>query len=404
MPLNPPVSGRAKVYTIAQAVLSGLGILTGLPAAAFLFLIAVLSVLTEPELAQNNSSVFVLAWMALVTALAMVPGLISAIYRLMNKPLPSIPTSWLRGLGMAAPLVWVLSLAGAFMCMQVSWLNLFSSVFVVPLITIPIILVVVVAARKLSTGSPLRNWGAVTFHLSVSLPIILTAEIILMGVLIVIFSIWASGQPELTAELLKYRDMLVEANLDPLLMENILLDLVKTPAVITGSMLLVAVIIPMMEEFFKPMALWFLAGKQLTPAQGFVGGMISGACFALLESLGAVGAPTEPTWFLLLLGRNGTGVLHIALSGLTGWGLASLFHERKWLRGIGAYFLAVLLHGTWNFFALITGIVPILPAATELGALPLFLSQIGFPVLVGLFMLNVVILYLLNRRLQPVAQ
>ncbi len=70
------------------------------------------------------------------------------------------------------------------------------------------------------------------------------------------------------------------------------------------------------------MALWFLAGKKLTPSQGFIGGLIAGGCFALLETAGSIGVPTDLEWFTLLLGRTGTGLLHITLSGFGRLGIS----------------------------------------------------------------------------------
>ena len=92
------------------------------------------------------------------------------------------------------------------------------------------------------------------------------------------------------------------------------------------------------------MALWFLAGRKLTPSQGFVGGLLAGACFAAIETLGSIGTPLDNSWYGLLFGRIGTGLLHISLSGIVGWGIASAFYYKKWWLAVFNYFGAVLMH------------------------------------------------------------
>ena len=59
---------------------------------------------------------------------------------------------------------------------------------------------------------------------------------------------------------------------------------------------------------------WFLV------AQGFVAGMLSGACFALYENLTALSAAGSGNGTTILLARVGTGLLHIVTAGMVGWG------------------------------------------------------------------------------------
>jgi hypothetical protein len=60
----------------------------------------------------------------------------------------------------------------------------------------------------------------------------------------------------------------------------------------------------------------------------------------------------------------------------------------------------VAIHGLWNFFALLSGIVPFLPITDEMTNLPVILGQIGVYVLVMLFLINLVLLFSINRQLQ----
>jgi hypothetical protein len=271
---------------------------------------------------------------------------------------------------------------------------------IIPLVLVPILFFFWIGARNLSLGNRPRVWGAVAFNFSIMMPVVLIAELVLFFFIFIIAAVWLTGQLELLPQIMMYAEQISNGLMDPLEAEQLITDLVSRPIFLNGSILVVAVLVPLIEELFKPMAIWFLAGKRLTPSQGFVGGLIGGACFAMLESLGAVGIPAESEWLMLLFGRTGTGLLHVTLSGLVGWGFASAFYIRNWGRAIFTYLLAVTIHGLWNFFALLSGIVPILPISEEMNNLPVLLGQMGVFVLVALFVINLVLLFSVNRQLQ----
>ena len=73
-----------------------------------------------------------------------------------------------------------------------------------------------------------------------------------------------------------------------------------------------------------------LAGKGLTDQEGFVAGLLCGAGFALLENLlYFMNVGTAEEWLFMVIGRAGTGVLHMFGSALMGWGLARTWREGK---------------------------------------------------------------------------
>lgn len=399
MPANPPLQGRAKVYTIVQVVMSSLGFIISLGSAMLIFLMAMIGILNDPQSLQQYSAFLVLAWTTLLVAILLIPGPVFAIQRLRRKEIPLFPNNWLKASSIVGVVFWVIALIITLIGSNWQWVGMVNSIFVVPLVVLPLILIVSLGAKKLSLGSVHRTWGAVSFNFLITMPVVLIAEILIFVVIIIILAMWLSNNPVLMQQILAYSQQLSQAQLDPSSAEKLLTDLFKEPVVLNGSLLVIAILVPLLEEMLKPMALWFLAGKKLTPAQGFVGGMIAGACFALLETLGAIGAPTDISWFSLLIGRMGTGLLHVTLSGLVGWGLASAFYNRNWKRLVGNYLLAVFIHGSWNLFALLSGIIPILPFSNEIGSLPVFLSQIGPYMLIGLAFINITILLSTNRKL-----
>lgn len=398
-----PLQGRAQIYTVAQVVISSLGFLTSILGGFVLLLIAITSFASDTQALQQSSALLVLAWTSLFVGFLFLPGLYTGIQRIRRKHLPTIPPNLGHRLLFAGLVVWLISLFITFVGSNWSWVGVLNSIFVLPLVILPLIFLVVFGARKLSLGSPVRTWGAISFNFFVTMPVALTAEMIIFAIIIFIIIIWLTGNPELLRQVMAYSQQLTQAQMDPAVAEKIVSELFKQPLVLNGSLLVIALIVPMLEELLKPMALWFLAGKKLTPSQGFVGGLIGGACFATLETLGAIGAPTDISWFGLLLGRMGTGLLHVTLSGLVGWGLASAFYNGNWKRFLGNYLAAAFLHGTWNLFALLSGIIPLLPFSDEIGSLPVFLSKIGPAMLTLIAVVNLIILLSTNRKFQQQA-
>jgi len=394
------LQGRAKIYAIAQVVISSLGFLSSLLAGGLLLVFGLFSGVLDQATNDEAGLMLVIGWTSLLVALAFLLAFISAVFHLQGKVMPALSVPTQRIIQASLFVIWILSIVGVILTSRHQVLNLLTSLMVIPLVLVPILFFFWIGSRNLSLGNQPRVWGAVAFNFSIMMPLVLIAELILFIFIFIIIAVWLAGQPELLSQLMNLGEQFSTGSMDPLEMEKLLTNLFGRPIFLNGSILLIAVLVPLIEEFFKPMAMWFLAGKRLTPSQGFVGGLIAGACFAMLESLGAVGIPADSEWLILLFGRTGTGLLHVTLSGLVGWGLASAFYSQQWGRAILAYLGAVSIHGLWNFFALLSGIVPIMPMSEEMSNLPVILGQIGVFVLVALFGTNLIILISMNRRLQ----
>ena len=394
------LQGRAKTYAIAQVVISSLGFLTSLIGGGLLLVFGLFSGMFDPLTANDAGLMLVIGWTFLLMAVAFIPALISAVFYLQGRSMPALKPSTQRIIQVTLIIIWFVSILGVLLISRYQELNLITSLLIIPLVLVPILFFFWIGARNLSLGNQPRIWGAVAFNFSIMMPIVLTVELVLFFIIFMIVAVWLAGQPELFSQIMMVIEQISNGLMDPPEAEQLITDLISRPIFLNGSILVVAVLVPLIEELFKPMAIWFLAGKRLTPSQGFVGGLIGGACFAMLESLGAVGIPAESEWIMLLFGRTGTGLLHVTLSGLVGWGIASAFYNRNWGRAIVTYLGAVTIHGLWNFFALMAGIVPILPISEEMNILPVLLGQMGVFVLVALFVINLILLFSVNRHLQ----
>jgi hypothetical protein len=136
----------------------------------------------------------------------------------------------------------------------------------------------------------------------------------------------------------------------------------------------------------------------MTPRQGFAMGVLGGAAYALVESLGmSPGLPEASN--LLSIVRAGTDLVHIVTTGLMGWALVSAWRERKYLQLGITYLLVIVIHGMWNALALSSAAqiaIDYLPnPSTFVQNLPT-VSAIGLAVL---SIINLSILLIINTRL-----
>ncbi len=219
-------------------------------------------------------------------------------------------------------------------------------------IGLPLVWYLALGAYRLEPTSPQRKWGAFGTGMVLSLVPILLLELILAAIVFAIILLIASQQPgfkfDLSLLLVWARQT---SNPDPAIFipfaEKYLLNI---PTLLLGG-LYVAVIIPFIEETFKPIGFLFVNRRKLTPTDGFVLGMLSGAGFAFIESV--LQAASGELWLGTVAGRIGAGLVHIANSGLVGWGLAVAFGERKWGRLGRNYLMAIIIHGAWNSLAIV---------------------------------------------------
>ncbi len=238
---------------------------------------------------------------------------------------------------------------------EVMWL----AWFILPALTIivivpPIWLLFGIGSQQIELGPRWRVFGIFGLGMTLGPLTIIVVEVLLLAVAIILAAIYiAVWQPDIVQQLARL-GMTLQNETDEETILNLLGPYISNPSVIVAALGFVAVLVPLIEELFKPLAVWLFARRIESPAQGFTMGLLSGAAFALVESLNASGAGTE-TWPVIVTVRAGTSLLHIMASGLVGWGIVSAFRERRILRLFAAYFSAVLLHGIWNACAVGAG-------------------------------------------------
>jgi len=152
------------------------------------------------------------------------------------------------------------------------------------------------------------------------------------------------------------------------------------------------------EEFFKPLALWFFIKRGWSEAEGFSAGLVCGAAFALVESISAVVSLPQENWTALLIARIGTGLLHTLTAGLTGWALVSAWKTGNYKRLAVTYLVSMSMHGVWNFFALLSGLGTNLDLFAN-SSLAVFSNYAPW-VLGVLFAAMLAVLFLMNLRIR----
>jgi len=183
---------------------------------------------------------------------------------------------------------------------------------------------------------------------------------------------------------------------------TILAPYLANPLVILLAFVILSVLVPLIEELVKPVAVWMMAGRLSSPVQGFALGALSGAGFALVEGLVAA-ASSSQGWGALLAARACGSLMHILTSGLMGWGIISAWHKRHPMHLAGAFALAISIHGLWNGATVLIVYSALRPYLAGNGgeSLDSILSMPGVTALVALFTCCLVALVLVNRKLQP---
>lgn len=357
---------RNSWVNIALVILGLIGILCFWGLAAVMLLSALLNTvngLTADEIAQP----LILSVMFAIVGFLLLPGAWLA-FRQTNTRLAPDGKAGLPFALWHIPLIlliWSLGLLGgqwASNSPAPAWMLL---PFLVPLCVLPPIwLMIGLAGRGYNFHPVWRGWNTFTIGSTLGPFLILVFEFLVLGLLIGAVIIFIAAQPELMAKLELFAMRVEFAQTEEQLM-GLMGPIVASPAFLAIVLLAVSILVPILEEFLKPLAVWMFARQLNTRLDGFVLGAISGAAYAVFET-GGISAAAGEDWLALLGARGGTSLLHITTSAWMGSAIVPAIRERKWLNLLGVYAMAIFLHGTWNTFSIFNGLGPV--AAGQPGA------------------------------------
>ncbi|MBN1454535.1 MAG: PrsW family intramembrane metalloprotease [Anaerolineales bacterium] len=267
-------------------------------------------------------------------------------------------------------------------------------------IAIPIYLVIRIAINRIALGSSQRVWGVFASGMTLSPMLAVIAEGIVIIFGLIVFGVYLALNPEKMSAIERLVNQIQQApDLDSLVF--LIGPLLKNPLTLITALTLLSVFVPVIEETFKSLGVWLVMERLSTPAQGFALGILSGAGFALSESLFASVAADE-TWGITLTTRAISGAMHMLAAGLVGWGIAYARLEKRYIRLFGLTFLAMLLHGAWNAGAVLSmaGGVGIMLSMPEFDIVSSILALGGVGLLFLLMSGMFVALFVINARLR----
>jgi len=372
---------RFDLITIAQLAISGLGMALSLLAAGFLGLMGLIMLFGESGEPESMNALFAMSAISLFASLIAMPSFIYSLQNPLGRMLlPRLTMARVRGMRISTLLllIWPLVLLlGNFAMQQVT----FSWLLLPPLLLlaagIPAWWLIEIARRGLPSGSRQRGWGLVNFSIFITTPLLMIVEIMAIAVVVMLIAVWIGAHPEILNSLQQFSQRMANSPLDTEAIMELIAPFMRNPWVIFGIISLTAGVVPLIEELIKPLAVWLLAGRRPSPAEGFVAGVLCGAGFGMIESMLYLSNPTGESWALLAAGRAGTIMLHITTTALVGWAMALAWRDGAYARLGGVYLLAVAIHGLWNGLAVLTGFSVLLESAPENMRLLYELSRIA---------------------------
>ncbi len=228
--------------------------------------------------------------------------------------------------------------------------------FLLPLLTILALSVAMFWILKIG----LRNyWGAnlkrdsglFSFSMSFGILYIMLVQILLLIFIVTMALVVVSDKIDLPL-------MMETLSTNP---ERFIETLSNNPTLVLIAFLMIAVFGPLIEELFKTIGVWFLKPRVISPCEGWIAGLMSGAGFGLIEaylySVQGLLMPSFSDWLYLVLGRIGGLLLHTFAGGIVGWGLARSWREKSPRHALVAYLVAFLLHSLWNTMAVAQGML-----------------------------------------------
>ena len=380
--LQPANAGQIDWFSASQFALSALGVVGLWSSALALVVFGLAERFGVAASSGSTLATFLLAAAAALGGLLLLPSGIYAFFGLLGRSdkVPSINLGWLRPtiLIFLFPLVlllgyWVSQDA------SIAWLAL--PPLHILAIGLPVLWLLYLGIRKLPFASPQRMWGVFGSGLVLGPVLILISEVFALLAFALIGSIAIASQPDLLRQLTLFLQNLRLENTTPENVMRIFGPYLLKPVVLFAVLTFGSVVVPLLEELIKPIGVWFLIGSNLTPAGGFVAGVLSGAGYALFESLALTSNGTD--WLYLVVARLGTAVIHILTAGLTGWALASSWRESRYFRLGLTYLTAVSIHGLWNGLTLMATYQSLLSAQGQQLSFPL-VSRLGETAPLGL--------------------
>ena len=339
-------SYKAHLPSVMLLCLSGFSSMVFLSAGFLMGVAGIIEFITGEV--EMSGSTLMLAAGSIFLGFLLLPAVYYSLMHIMDKPAREIPFHRVPTSAIAA--IWVVFALSTVILAEVGSMAPLSIPLNLATLVLPVWVFIRIGLRGLDAGSNERRWGTFTVGLTLVPILIGIAEVIVILIAGTGIILWVVLNPQLINSLESLSMRLMYSS-NPDTITRILAPYIFNPTMMVAVLVFFSLLIPIIEELIKPLGVWLSPNKIVSPSQGFALGVLGGAAYALVESLG-VSPGFSGTGNLLSIIRAGTDLLHITTAGLMGWALVSAWRERKYIQLGITYLVVILIHGLWNAMAL----------------------------------------------------
>ncbi|MBN2047494.1 MAG: PrsW family intramembrane metalloprotease [Anaerolineaceae bacterium] len=353
---NPVSTSSQKKNPLQLIILAGAALIVFGGSVAMMLLLFSLTLTPNNSDLSLNYQILTTAGLLFGTGLLILPALVNQLLHLSGRAPRRLPAFFQQPMQLANLLLvfWLGLMISAWFLSQndaAAWWAL--PILQVPAMAIPLFWIFQVATRNWRPRKARRNWNLLGINLSL-LPItVILFEIGLLAIMFGFGMLWLFNHPDLMQQLNADINQISAANFNEETLLRIAEPYLTNPMLIFLALLMIAGFVPVIEELLKPFLVWRWAKHPLSPADGFVIGILGGLAFALWENLSALGSIAASEWTFVVIARYGTSILHMATAGVMGWAWMSTWQDRNYWRVGVSFFVVLVIHGTWNLFTLL---------------------------------------------------
>lgn len=348
---TPPTKKRTHWLSFLVLFNNGLGLMFFFGIAVATFLAGFTNLIGQDANASDTAMLFSYTAAGIVLCLLLLPSILLAIKRISGEVTSSSPVLE-KAFAILHPkrLIWLFPLIVLFGHLiasrqSINWI--FLPGLNILALGLPIAWLLWIGIRRLNPGSLQRNWSTFGAGITVSPLIIMIIEIVFMAIgvltIIILFSVLFTGT-EINPESL-FSAFTQRSNIEQMDGQEIV-SFIQQPIILIILLFFISGFVPLVEELIKPLAVWLMWFKPLTPQDGWVLGLLSGAGFALVENLGNI--TSGEGWTFLVLARAGASALHMFNTAIISYTVVLARVKKRWLPAILAIIGTILIHGFWN--------------------------------------------------------
>jgi hypothetical protein len=347
------MSNLQLVFSIAVFVCAMVVVLAGLFGDVFL---------PQGNLAQDlylstEAMLRVFAWSSISIAGVALVSIITSARKRAGKPLPSWTKAKMPWLYCVIAILPVLLLAGQSLFRVANIARAWMPIFSVVSIFLTGLWYMRVGVGRDWGKQPQRGSGLLTFSFGFTAVLILVTEIFVLVFFGLGFYALTLHDPEIQA-LYRSLPVLMQGLLSGTQAGNQMLEIVlQKPIIIASVLILIALLMPLVEELLKTFGVLLLKGRKLSPREGMLAGIFCAAGFGIFEGMlftVQMGVSMNPgAWMIFVIGRSAALILHIFNGALNGFALVRYWNDHKFSSLLGVFLITLFIHGVWNLVAVL---------------------------------------------------